>query len=67
MSDNDKHYAPILTMLGYATIVPYKGVNTEAVEAILRFIVENGLQRQDNFLISRCKHHHNTAINHKAL
>eukprot|EP00971_Amphidinium_carterae_P017936 353412-Amphidinium_carterae.1 len=49
-SDNDKHYARILTMcesitgLGYATAVPYKGVNTEAVKAIVRFIVENGLQ-----------------------
>eukprot|EP00971_Amphidinium_carterae_P122949 2433662-Amphidinium_carterae.1 len=49
-SDNNKHYATVLTMfesitgLGYATVVPYKGVNTEAVKAILRFIVENGLQ-----------------------
>eukprot|EP00971_Amphidinium_carterae_P350920 6491808-Amphidinium_carterae.1 len=29
-----------ITGLGYATIVPYKGINT----AIVRFIVENGLQ-----------------------
>eukprot|EP00971_Amphidinium_carterae_P003745 74156-Amphidinium_carterae.1 len=36
-----------ITGLGYATIVPYKGINTEAVRALLlllRFIVENGLQ-----------------------
>eukprot|EP00971_Amphidinium_carterae_P024612 485400-Amphidinium_carterae.1 len=49
-SDSDKHYATVLTMcesitgLGYATVVPYKGVNTEAVKAILRVILENGLQ-----------------------
>eukprot|EP00971_Amphidinium_carterae_P184527 3663285-Amphidinium_carterae.2 len=33
-----------ITGLGYATVAPYKGVNTEAVKAIVRFIVENGLQ-----------------------
>eukprot|EP00971_Amphidinium_carterae_P225483 4472448-Amphidinium_carterae.1 len=33
-----------ITGLGYATVVPYKGVNTEAVGAIVRFILENGLQ-----------------------
>eukprot|EP00971_Amphidinium_carterae_P050611 996625-Amphidinium_carterae.2 len=49
-SDNDKHYATVRTMcesitgLGYATVVRYKGINTEAVKAIVRFIVENGLQ-----------------------
>eukprot|EP00971_Amphidinium_carterae_P040916 803642-Amphidinium_carterae.1 len=32
------------TGLGYATVVPYKGVNAEAVRALLRFIVENGPQ-----------------------
>eukprot|EP00971_Amphidinium_carterae_P148579 2945823-Amphidinium_carterae.1 len=48
--NNNNHYATILTMcesitgLGYATVVPYKGVNTEAVKTIVRFIVENGLR-----------------------
>eukprot|EP00971_Amphidinium_carterae_P258380 5128359-Amphidinium_carterae.1 len=39
-SDKTKHN----TGLGYATVVPYKGINTEAPKAITRFIVENGLQ-----------------------
>eukprot|EP00971_Amphidinium_carterae_P207315 4113292-Amphidinium_carterae.1 len=33
-----------ITGLGYATVVPYKGINAEAFRALLRFIVENGLQ-----------------------
>eukprot|EP00971_Amphidinium_carterae_P206302 4093762-Amphidinium_carterae.1 len=33
-----------ITGLGHATVVPYKGINADAVRAIVRFIVENGLQ-----------------------
>eukprot|EP00971_Amphidinium_carterae_P103742 2054261-Amphidinium_carterae.1 len=45
-----KHNATMLTMcesttgLGHAMMVPYKGTNVEAIKAITRFIVENGLQ-----------------------
>eukprot|EP00971_Amphidinium_carterae_P028781 566535-Amphidinium_carterae.1 len=33
-----------LSLLGHATVVPYKGINQEAVRALARFIVESGLQ-----------------------
>eukprot|EP00971_Amphidinium_carterae_P098861 1955115-Amphidinium_carterae.1 len=33
-----------ITGLGHATVVPYKGINQDAVRALVRFIVENGLQ-----------------------
>eukprot|EP00971_Amphidinium_carterae_P185049 3674557-Amphidinium_carterae.2 len=49
-SDNDKHNAKVLTIcesttgLGYATVVPYKGLHPRALKAITRFLAEYRLQ-----------------------
>eukprot|EP00971_Amphidinium_carterae_P308259 6126234-Amphidinium_carterae.1 len=68
-----------ITGLGYATVVPYKGVNTEAVKAILRIVdsswrmdyraryysLMERLRLHDNFLMSNHRYHRKTVINHK--
>eukprot|EP00971_Amphidinium_carterae_P282806 5614602-Amphidinium_carterae.5 len=53
-SDNDKHSTTVLTMcesttgLGHATIVPYRGINTEAIKAITKFIEETDYKPQSH-------------------
>eukprot|EP00971_Amphidinium_carterae_P124608 2468407-Amphidinium_carterae.1 len=49
-NDNDKYNATVLRIcestkgLGYATVVDYKGLHPRAIKAIMRFLIENGLQ-----------------------